>query len=207
MKFVRKAIFNQEGKKVLGARQGKLQLGAVDEDDFVTNLTWKEWKSLKVPYKGIESVEKRFIAGLLKQENQFNKKVDLNGKLRDAKTFEQKVDILLNGSSKIKYTKSGLKESLDEMEVGVNTTNASSTDALKGDFKPSGKFNNTPYFECDPATFHNCVAGKKKGKHWSKFLGGPFGENVKKWVASNRNSNFMLKNSEDNSYIYAHRSF
>lgn len=93
-------------------------------------------------------------------------------------------------------------------DIGNTTTSASSTDALKGDFiQPSGKINGTPYFDCDSNTFYKCVQGKKKRKHWKQFLGGEFGNGIKKWVASNRNSNFMLKNTEDGSFIYAHRQF
>lgn len=90
---------------------------------------------------------------------------------------------------------------------GVTTTNVTSTGALDGDWKPDGNINGNPYFDCDPATFYKCVQGRMKGKHWKKFLGGEFGEGVKQWAAKNRNSNFMLRNKEDGSFIYANKIF
>lgn len=93
------------------------------------------------------------------------------------------------------------------MADGNNTTTASDTDALKGDFKPSGKVNGIPYFDCDSNTFYDCVQGKKKRKHWKTFIGGELGANIKDWASVNRNSNFMLRNTQDGSFIYAHRQF
>jgi len=87
----------------------------------------------------------------------------------------------------------------------TNTTNTSSTGALAGDFKPAGKLNNTPFFDCDPDTFYKCVQGKKKNKHWKKFLGGEFGENIKNWASKNRNTNFMLRNTDTKGFIFAHK--
>jgi hypothetical protein len=90
---------------------------------------------------------------------------------------------------------------------GMTTTSASGSGALKGDWKPTGTFNGVPYFECDSDTFYKCVQGKQKGKHWRKFLGGEFGEGVRQWVSKNRTSNFMLRNKDDGSFIYAHKNF
>lgn len=90
------------------------------------------------------------------------------------------------------------------MEGGQTTT---STGEITGDWKPAGKFNGTPYFNCDANTFHSCIKGKKKGKHWKKFIGGDLGTGIKTWASQNRNSNFMLRNTDDDTFIYAHRSF
>lgn len=89
---------------------------------------------------------------------------------------------------------------------GMNTSNVGD---IKGDWtgKPNGKFNGTPYFDCDATTFHNCVKGKQAKKHWKKFIGGELGSNIKQWANKNRNSNFLLRNTDDDSFIYAHRSF
>lgn len=91
---------------------------------------------------------------------------------------------------------------------GVNTTNVSSTGALTGDFKPSGTFRGVPYFDCDSETFYNCVNGKEKGKHWMKFLGNTeFSSNIKNWASKNKNKDFMLRNTEEDSFIYARKVF
>lgn len=89
----------------------------------------------------------------------------------------------------------------------MDTGSVSSTGALKGDWKPAGTFNGTPYFDCDADTFYNCVKGRQKGKHWKKFLGGEFGEGVRDWASKNRKSNFMLRNTDDGSFIYANNQF
>ena len=89
---------------------------------------------------------------------------------------------------------------------GQTTSSTSDTGALKGDWKPAGTFNGTPYFDCDNGTFYKCVQGKQKGKHWKKFLGGEMGDGVRDWVSKNRKSNFMLRNKDDGSFIYAHRN-
>lgn len=89
---------------------------------------------------------------------------------------------------------------------GVTTSNVGD---IKGDWtaKPAGKINGTPYFDCDNDTFYKCVQGKQKGKHWKKFIGGETGDTIRKWASTNRNSNFMLRNKDDDSFIYAHRNF
>lgn len=88
---------------------------------------------------------------------------------------------------------------------GVNTSNVGE---ITGDWiRPSGKFNGTPYFDCDSNTFYSCIKGKKKKKHWKKFLGGETGQGIQKWASKNRNKNFMLRNTEEDSFIYAHNQF
>ena len=77
--------------------------------DFINSLTWDEFKKSKVPFEASEYSKKGFINSLLKQEKQFNKKVDFNSFVKkENPSFEQQVDWLLNNTS-AKYTKKGIK--------------------------------------------------------------------------------------------------
>lgn len=87
---------------------------------------------------------------------------------------------------------------------GVNTSNVGD---IKGDWKPAGKFNGVPFFDCNSTTFYDCVKGKRKNKHWKKFLGGETGKGIQSWASKNRNTNFMLRNTDEDSFIYAHKQF
>ncbi len=106
--FVKKGIFSEEGKKVDLARTGKWVLSAVDDDNNVTPLTWKEYKSLKLPDNLNDYVEKGFVQSLLSQLKNFGKKVDFNSFSRGNVSFEDKVDWLLKNGAK--YTKKGIKQ-------------------------------------------------------------------------------------------------
>jgi len=108
-----KAIFSQDGKKIDGERTGKLLLGFA-QDGKVTNVTWKQFKASKLPWSTNQVkddclAKKNFIMALMKQEKQFNKKVDANRALHDKSlSFEDKVDKIFAVTS-AKYPKTGLK--------------------------------------------------------------------------------------------------
>jgi len=111
-----KAIFTQAGKKIQGARSGKLLLGFVDDEGYVKNVTWKEFKASSLPWSPTQQKEdsnrkKDFIQALLRREKQFNKQVDYNSWHQKNKTasFETKVDKVLEMTS-ANYPKSGLKD-------------------------------------------------------------------------------------------------
>lgn len=112
---ISKGIFNQEGRKIMGTRTGKMLLGLEREDGTIQNVTWKQFQAAKVPWrenqKGETLTKKEFLQALIKQEKQFNKKVDYNTwAKREGKnaSFEEHVDWLLKNTS-AKYPKSGLK--------------------------------------------------------------------------------------------------
>lgn len=107
-----KAIFSTEGKKVNLERMSRFELGEVDKNGFVNSLTWDQFKKSPAPFKNQEKAQDRFIQALLKQENNFGRKVDFNMFSKtENPSFEEKVDWLLKNTS-AKYTKRGIKASI-----------------------------------------------------------------------------------------------
>jgi transposase len=108
-----KAIFSSQGRKIQGARTGKLQLGKVDSDGNVTLMTAKEFISSKLPWSSGQKDEdnyfkKEFLMNLLKKEKNFGKKVDYNSFTKKGNpSFEDKLNWLLKNTS-VKYSKAGV---------------------------------------------------------------------------------------------------
>lgn len=104
-----KSIFSEDGKKVAGTRQSKLILGVVDQDSFITTLSFKDWANSPLPDNSSEYVKNEVLTNLVKQITQFNKKVDYNSWVRknENATFEQKVNKLFEFGCK--FPKAGLK--------------------------------------------------------------------------------------------------
>lgn len=106
--FVRKGVFTEEGKKVQGTRPARMFLMAVDKDDNLTKLNWKEYKKLNLPDNINNYVEREFTKALADQLRNFGDKVDYNKFIKEKNpSFEEKVDYLLKNGAK--YTKRGLK--------------------------------------------------------------------------------------------------
>ena len=105
--FVKKGIFSEEGRKVNLERSAKWVLSAVDKDNNVTPLNWKEYKNLQLPDNLNDYVKDGFVKSLLSQIKKFGTKVDFNSFSRKNPSFEEKVDWLLKNGAK--YTKSGIK--------------------------------------------------------------------------------------------------
>lgn len=110
-----KAIMNQDGRKVNGERKGKMLLALVDEEGYVKNVTWKDFKASKLPWSVTQKADdgarkKAFVAALLSQEKNFGKQVDFNRWANEHKSakFEERVDMVFKMTS-AKYPKSGLK--------------------------------------------------------------------------------------------------
>lgn len=92
----------------------KAILSALFPDDYSKDLTWKEYKALKVKEEVSPYLQDQIILAfdktLNKQGNQgFNKRIEINQWLRHPKnkTFEEKVDKYL--SLGLKFPKSGIK--------------------------------------------------------------------------------------------------
>ena len=94
------------------------------------------------------------------------------------------------------------------MEAGNTTSSVGSIAGVDNAFvKPAGKFRGVNYFDCDSDTFSKCLKGKKKGGHWNSYLGKTdFTSGVKSWLKTNKKSNFMLRNSSDGSFVFAHKA-
>lgn len=72
--------------------------------------------------------------------------------------------------------------------------------------KPAGKFRGVEYFDCDHDTFEKCYKGKQKGAHWNTYLGKTdFTASVKQWIKANPKSNFMLRSTQNGSFLFAHK--
>ena len=93
------------------------------------------------------------------------------------------------------------------MDTGNTTSSVGSISGVDNAFvKPAGKFRGVDFFDCDSDTFDKCLKGKRKGSHWNSYLGkSDFTSGVKSWVKSNKQSNFMFRNTSDGSFVYAHK--
>ena len=112
-KQISKGIFSYDGRKIMGARTGGMQLGFLNDDDTIDIVTWKQFKSSKLPWldtqkKDDSYLKKEFLMALVKKIKQFNKKVDFNQFARGNVSFEDKVDWILTKGG-VKYSKSGVK--------------------------------------------------------------------------------------------------
>ena len=89
-KFVSKTISDA------GKGKGKVIFDFIDEEDFLTSVSWKDWKSSSLPDTSSDLTKRMVIQSLLQQEKQFNKKVDFNAFGRKTKSFKALVDWLLD---------------------------------------------------------------------------------------------------------------
>jgi|GEM_PF-1998746 len=104
-----KAILSSEGRKIGGLRSGKYHFDIVDKEGYVKNVTYKQFKAHSAKLREpSDHMKKQIIASLMGQEKQFNKKIELNGKLRNVDDFWKKLDILLDTRG-ISWPKAGLK--------------------------------------------------------------------------------------------------
>jgi len=108
-----KAVFSSEGKKIMGTRTGKLQLGMADEEGHVTLFTAKQFLASKLPWADNQKEEdnyfkKEFLMNLIKKEKNFGRKVDYNSFVKKGNpSFEEKLAWILKNTS-VKYTKTGV---------------------------------------------------------------------------------------------------
>lgn len=108
---VSKGIFTKEGKKIQGSRSGYLVLMEKDSNNFLKELTWKQFKASSATFDSSAAVQDKFVTALLKTITQFNKQVDYNSWSKRAglkASFEEKVDMLLSLGAK-SISKNGLK--------------------------------------------------------------------------------------------------
>ena len=101
-----KILMTMDGRKSQGARSSKITFSSVDSEDFVTDLTFKQFKASKLPYKSQPSVEKKVVAGLASKLTSFGKKVDFNKFARSNEDFMDQIEELIKMG--VKVTKSGV---------------------------------------------------------------------------------------------------
>ena len=107
------------GKTIFSDGKGKLFFGYYKEDDSVHFVDYKTWKKLsfKDVSKGNTNKE-RVIKAILKNQKQFNKKVDFNmWAKKNNPSFEQTMDWFIQNGWISNINKGGIKESIDVLSV------------------------------------------------------------------------------------------
>ena len=107
------------GKTIFSDGKGKLFFGYYKEDDSVHFVDYKTWKKLsfKDVSKGNTNKE-RVIKAILKNQKQFNKKVDFNmWAKKNNPSFEQTMDWFIQNGWINNINKGGIKESVDVLSV------------------------------------------------------------------------------------------
>ena len=106
------------GKTVFSDGKGKLHFGYYKTDDAVEFVDYKTWKKLsfKDVSKG-DTNKDRVINAILKNQKQFNKKVDYNMWAKKTNpSFEQKMDWFIQNGWISNITKTGIKESVESLD-------------------------------------------------------------------------------------------
>lgn len=107
------------GKTIFSDGKGKLFFGYYKTDDGVQFVDYKTWKKLsfKDVSKG-DTNKERVIKAILKNQKQFNKKVEFNMWANQKKrTFEETMDWFIQNGWINNINKGGIKESVDVLSV------------------------------------------------------------------------------------------
>ena len=107
------------GKTIFSDGKGKLFFGYYKTDDAVEFVDYKTWKKLsfKDVSKG-DTNKERVIKAIVKNQKQFNKKVDFNMWAKKQKrSFDDTMDWFIQNGWISNVTKRGIKESVDVLSV------------------------------------------------------------------------------------------
>ena len=107
------------GKTIFSDGKGKLFFGYYKTDDAVEFVDYKTWKKLsfKDVSKG-DTNKERVIKAILKNQKQFNKKVDFNMWAKKQKrSFEDTMDWFIQNGWINNINKGGIKESIDVLSI------------------------------------------------------------------------------------------
>jgi hypothetical protein len=113
------------GKTIFSDGKGKLFFGYYKDNDAVEFVDYKTWKKLsfKDVSKG-DTNKQRVIKAILKNQKQFNKKVEFNMWAKQKKrTFEETMDWFIQNGWISNVTKRGIKESVDVLSVNEESIN------------------------------------------------------------------------------------
>lgn len=144
------------GKTIFSDGKGKLFFGYYKTDDAVEFVDYKTWKKLsfKDVSKG-DTNKERVIKAIVKNQKQFNKKVDFNMWAKKQKrSFEDTMDWFIQNGWVSNITKRGIKEGVEDV-LSVNEG--------KKRFKRQDGIGKAKY----TISFHD---GKKKHKDGSDFF-------------------------------------
>jgi hypothetical protein len=112
------------GKTVFSDGKGKLHFGYYKTDDAVEFVDYKTWKKLsfKDVSKG-DTNKDRVINAILRNQKQFNKKVDYNMWAKKTNpSFEQKMDWFIQNGWISNINKGGIKESVNPVKENASRT-------------------------------------------------------------------------------------
>jgi hypothetical protein len=143
------------GKTIFSDGKGKLFFGYYKTDDAVEFVDYKTWKKLsfKDVSKG-DTNKERVIKAIVKNQKQFNKKVDFNMWAKKQKrSFEDTMDWFIQNGWINNINKGGIKESIDVLSVNEG----------KKRFKQQNGIGKSKY----TISYHD---GKKKHKDGSDFF-------------------------------------
>jgi len=107
------------GKTIFSDGKGKLFFGYYKDNDAVEFVDYKTWKKLsfKDVSKG-DTNKQRVIKAIVKNQKQFNKKVDFNMWAKKQKrSFDDTMDWFIKNGWISNITKRGIKESVDVLSV------------------------------------------------------------------------------------------
>jgi hypothetical protein len=110
------------GKKIFSDAKGKLFFGYQNDDDTVQLVDYKTWKKLSMKDLSNEFLANRVINSIVRNERQFNKKVEYNmWSKKTNPSFEDRMDWFIKNGWISNITKAGIKE-------GVELVNESSVE-------------------------------------------------------------------------------
>lgn len=73
---------------------------------------------------------------------------------------------------------------------------------------PDGETMGVPFFKCKSETFHNCMKGRDKNKHWKKFISdSELTDRIKHYMKSNKGKKFALKDETTGTMVFADKKF
>lgn len=106
------------GKKIFSDAKGKLFFGYQNDDDTVQLVDYKTWKKLPMKDLSNEFMANRIINSIVRNERQFNKKVEYNmWSKKTNPSFEERMDYFIKNNWISNITKTGIKESVNESSM------------------------------------------------------------------------------------------
>ena len=186
------------GKKIFSDAKGKLFFGYQNDDDSVHLVDYKTWKKLSMKDLSNEFMANRIINSIVRNERQFNKKVDYNmWSKKTNPSFEDRMDYFIKNGWISNITKAGIRESVESINESASRT-AMEIGALTGMNKDAvQKFVDTHNLDIEKL-FQYVKKGKFKERmdFVSAVVGNP-GNKIQKMIISK----FGIKESVNESSV------
>ena len=182
------------GKTIFSDGKGKLFFGYYKDNDAVEFVDYKTWKKLsfKDVSKG-DTNKERVIKAILKNQKQFNKKVDFNMWAKKQKrSFEDTMDWFIQNGWINNINKGGIKESVDVLSVNEGKKRFKRQDGI-GKAKYTISYHDGKKKHKDGSDFFDIKIFKNK-KDLSDFVGSLVKQGYKltnESVNEDRNSNMF----------------